>query len=83
MLVAGTSRRGAGQLSGRDPYHRLVNFEAPAKTEVSEGDLVEVDLVAATPHSLLGELAGSERRTAVKPAVEQADEWVRIGGVPS
>jgi tRNA-2-methylthio-N6-dimethylallyladenosine synthase len=83
VLVAGISRRGGGQLSGRDPYHRVVNFEAPAKAGVSEGDLVEVDLIAATPHSLIGELAGSSRRTAVKPAVEQADEWVRIGGVPS
>ena len=82
VLVNGPSRRGGSQLSGRDPYHRVVNFAAPAKAGVAEGDLVSVQLVAATPHSLLGELAGGELRSAVKPGAQRADEWVRIRGVP-
>jgi tRNA-2-methylthio-N6-dimethylallyladenosine synthase len=61
VLVEGPSRRAAAagdaprQLSGRDPYHRVVNFRAAAG-EVRSGDRVRVRLVEATPHSLIGEV---------------------------
>jgi len=61
VLVEGPSRRadpadGASrQLSGRDPYHRVVNFRA-ATGAVAPGDRAQVRLVEATPHSLIGEL---------------------------
>ena len=54
MLVAGESRRGSGQLSGRDPYHRVVNF-LPAGQAPAPGASVRVKIVEATPHSLIGE----------------------------
>ena len=34
VLVHGPSRRGGRQLSGRDPYHRVVNFEAPERAPI-------------------------------------------------
>jgi len=70
VLVEGASRRdaaaGAGprQLSGRDPYHRVVNFRAAAE-RLRPGDCVPVRLVEATPHSLIGEVeAGGAARAA-------------------
>jgi tRNA-2-methylthio-N6-dimethylallyladenosine synthase len=53
VLVEGPSRRGA-QLAGRDPYHRVVNLATTRG--VAAGDLLPVRIVAATPHSLIGEL---------------------------
>jgi tRNA-2-methylthio-N6-dimethylallyladenosine synthase len=69
ILVEGPSRH-PGQWMGRCPYHRVVNV---AGESVPTQRLVEVDVVGATPHSLLGEpvrvsqaralpLYGSERR---------------------
>src|SRR5262245_54580934 len=80
VLVTGPSRRGGSQLSGRDPYHRVVNFEADPSA-APPGSLVGVQVVAATPHSLLGRL--QEPPTApigppVKPAAPQADEGIQI-----
>ena len=72
VLVEGPSRRaegageGGGQLSGRDPYHRVVNF-ATGPAAVRPGDCVPVRLVEATPHSLLGEVA-------IQPRARAADE---------
>jgi tRNA-2-methylthio-N6-dimethylallyladenosine synthase len=72
VLVEGPSRRaegageGGGQLSGRDPYHRVVNFAA-GPAAVRPGDCVAVRLVEATPHSLLGEVA-------IQPGARAADE---------
>ena len=50
ILVEGASRKGGEQLRGRDPYHRVVNVAAQAVP----GDLLEVEIVEATPHSLIG-----------------------------
>jgi tRNA-2-methylthio-N6-dimethylallyladenosine synthase len=86
VLVDGPSRRGGRQLSGRDPYHRVVNFEAPGEADAGPGTLVPLRIVEATPHSLIGEIpdrAGAPVRRSVKPAAAKADEWVRIGGIPS
>jgi len=73
VLVEGPSRKrepgeaGAGaQLQGRDPYHRVVNFRAPRA--LRPGAWVRLGLVEATPHSLIGELAG------VQPSAPLADE---------
>ncbi len=57
ILIEGESRRGGGQLCGRDPQHRIVNLvpgEISPPSDPVPGDLVPVDLVEATPHSLLG-----------------------------
>jgi tRNA-2-methylthio-N6-dimethylallyladenosine synthase len=78
VLVGGDSRRGGGQLSGRDPYHRVVNFAAPAAAGALPGALVRVRIAEATPHSLIaevvpGESAGTMRRS-LKGRSELADE---------
>ena len=54
VLVEGPSRRGGGQLKGRDPYHRVVNFETPDGLSAPKaGDFATVRVVDATPHSLI------------------------------
>jgi tRNA-2-methylthio-N6-dimethylallyladenosine synthase len=53
VLVTGESRRGGGQLQGRDPYHRVVNFESGG-SRATVGARVAVEVVEATPHSLIG-----------------------------
>jgi tRNA-2-methylthio-N6-dimethylallyladenosine synthase len=77
VLVEGASRRGGGQISGRDPYQRVVNFAATADGGPPPGELVPVAIVDATPHSLIGELGAPNSvdrvRRSVKPATESAD----------
>ncbi len=56
VLVEGQSARGERQQRGRDPYHRVVNFSVPEPEEAPPtGSFVSVELVEATPHSLIGE----------------------------
>ncbi len=62
VLVEGASRRGqAGSegvpLQGRDPYHRVVNFRAQEGRAPAPGSLAELEIVEATPHSLIGSLS--------------------------
>ena len=52
VLVEGSSRHGAGQLTGRCPWHRVVNFHGPRP--VALGSYVAVNITGCTPHSLLG-----------------------------
>lgn len=52
VLVEGSSRHGSGQLTGRCPEHRVVNFRATEPTEL--GSYLFVDVTGCTPHSLLG-----------------------------
>jgi tRNA-2-methylthio-N6-dimethylallyladenosine synthase len=52
VLVEGSSPRHAGQIRGRCPYNRIVNFSA--REALAPGQLCEVELESATPHSLLG-----------------------------
>jgi tRNA-2-methylthio-N6-dimethylallyladenosine synthase len=77
VLVTGHSRHGGDQLSGRDPYHRVVNFSA-ATGEAERGDLIPVRIVEATPHSLIGEVAEAESagrmRRSLKGESGMADE---------
>jgi len=54
VFVDGESRRGQGQLSGRDPQHRVVNVDVKPGVAIQPGDTLAVELVEATPHSLLG-----------------------------
>jgi tRNA-2-methylthio-N6-dimethylallyladenosine synthase len=78
ILVEGPSRRGGAQLSGRDPFHRIVNFSAEAESSPAPGSLIRVEIVDATPHSLIGvwnEAAGGDRRPRiVKMGASIADE---------
>jgi tRNA-2-methylthio-N6-dimethylallyladenosine synthase len=110
ILLEGPSRRGSSQVCGRDPYHRVVNVEAPRVvnmeapqegptggdgTQLRPGDMLDVLVVAATPHSLIGErlaeatgtaassgTAGNFSRPAVKRTGQTAEEWKRSGAPP-
>lgn len=74
ILIQGESRRGGGQLCGRDPHHRVVNLvagEGAEHVDLAPGGLVEVDILEATPHSLLG--APRPARPAPRPNDPTAD----------
>jgi tRNA-2-methylthio-N6-dimethylallyladenosine synthase len=58
VLVDGTSRRHAGELSGRTRCNRVVNFDG--RGLVAVGDIVHVRVTDALPHSLRGTLATPE-----------------------
>ena len=55
VLIEGESRRG-GQPSGRDPWHRVVNFVAGRGRSPAPGEIVPARIIEATPHSLIGEV---------------------------
>ncbi len=77
ILVEGQSARSAGadsaqQLRGRDPYHRVVNFTLPGELPApAAGTLLELRIVEATPHSLIGER--TEDRPGVKDPLRLVD----------
>jgi len=54
VLVEGTARRDATELSGRTSNNRVVNFPGPRETI---GRFADVTITAAMAHSLRGELA--------------------------
>lgn len=62
VLVDGTSRKDAGELSGRTRCNRVVNFDGRAR--VSVGDLAWVRVTDALPHSLRGMLVGRSEEAA-------------------
>jgi tRNA-2-methylthio-N6-dimethylallyladenosine synthase len=55
VLVDGTSKKNAGELTGRTRCNRVVNFDGRGRAAV--GDLAWVRVTEALPHSLRGELA--------------------------
>ena len=78
VLIEGSSRKGAGQYSGRDPYHRIVNFAfSPSQPDTTDkiGSTVVVEIVDATPHSLIGESHEANTGHFV-----EAGESVGLGG---
>jgi tRNA-2-methylthio-N6-dimethylallyladenosine synthase len=75
VLAEGPSRRGGRQGSGRDPYHRVVNFAVAPDGSPAPGELVAMRLVEATPHSLIGEpLAPAARAVPLTEGLRKADE---------
>jgi tRNA-2-methylthio-N6-dimethylallyladenosine synthase len=85
VLLEGPSRKGDRQLQGRDPYHRVVHLPAAELPPGAgaPGDLLPVEIVEATPHSLLGrpllEQATNHPLSRVKEAGHPADRagWIR------
>jgi tRNA-2-methylthio-N6-dimethylallyladenosine synthase len=74
VLVEGPSRRGGRQGSGRDAYHRVVNFAVAPDGSPAPGELVPMRLVEATPHSLIGEpLAQSVPAAPLTDGLREAD----------
>jgi tRNA-2-methylthio-N6-dimethylallyladenosine synthase len=62
VLVDGTSKRNAGELSGRTRCNRVVNFDGQGS--VSVGELASVRIDQALPHSLRGTLASRPEEAA-------------------
>ncbi len=78
ILVERESRRGGGQLCGHDPYHRTVNLvslEGREEVRPRPGDLVAVEIVEATPHSLLGRVLAADESVGVEPG---RNRWVEV-----
>ena len=62
VLVDGTSKKNAGELSGRTRCNRVVNFDGQGR--VSVGDLAQVRVSEVLPHSLRGTLASRSEEAA-------------------
>jgi tRNA-2-methylthio-N6-dimethylallyladenosine synthase len=62
VLVDGTSKKNAGELSGRTRCNRVVNFDGQGRASV--GELASVRIDQALPHSLRGEVASRLEETA-------------------
>ncbi len=54
IRVEGASARGADQIRGRNLHHRIVNVTTRDPDSLRPGSYLEVDIVEATPHSLIG-----------------------------
>jgi len=57
VLVEGRSRKDASELMGRTECNRIVNFKGPARLV---GQIIELAISQAYPHSLRGELVAVE-----------------------
>ncbi len=77
VQIHGPSRQGSGQLTGRDPYHRVVNLAAGPAPAPAPGDFLRVRLVEATPHSLIGAPAQPPRPRSSPESVEATPAFGR------
>src|SRR5436309_7374423 len=62
VLVDGTSKKNAGELSGRTRCNPVANFDGQGRASV--GELASVHIDQALPHSLRGTLASRPEETA-------------------
>jgi tRNA-2-methylthio-N6-dimethylallyladenosine synthase len=62
VLIDGTSKKNAGELSGRTRCNRVVNFDGQGSASV--GDLAQVHIDQVLPHSLRGTLASQPEEAA-------------------
>ncbi len=60
ILVEGPSRKNAEELMGRTECNRIVNFAAGAGRDRLIGEMLDVRITSALPHSLRGEVLVSE-----------------------
>ncbi len=63
VLVTGVSKKDPGQLQGRTENNRVVNFNCGDHSLI--GEFVDLDILAALPNSLRGQLAAEPLRRAV------------------
>jgi tRNA-2-methylthio-N6-dimethylallyladenosine synthase len=75
VLMEGPSRRGGRQRTGRDPYHRVVNWVPADGSPAEPGRMVDLRIAEATPHSLIGEPPAE--RGQLKTSARRADETGR------
>jgi tRNA-2-methylthio-N6-dimethylallyladenosine synthase len=62
ILVEGPSRKDANELMGRTECNRIVNFAGPARLV---GQMIDVNITLAYPHSLRGEVVTRDEEVAV------------------
>jgi len=60
ILVEGPSRKSAAELMGRTECNRIVNFDGGPQSARLVGQMIDVRITQALPHSLRGELVLSE-----------------------
>ncbi len=60
ILVEGPSRRSAAELMGRTECNRIVNFDGGSMSARLVGQMLDVRISAALPHSLRGEVLTAE-----------------------
>ncbi|MFP8778632.1 tRNA (N6-isopentenyl adenosine(37)-C2)-methylthiotransferase MiaB [Hydrogenophaga sp. RWCD_12] len=61
ILVEGPSRKNAAELMGRTECNRIVNFDGGPNSARLVGQLVDVKITQALPHSLRGEVLTTEQ----------------------
>ncbi len=59
VLVEGRSRKDPAELAGRTENNRVVNFAGHRRLD---GNFVEIEIMAALPHSLRGRVADTDRQ---------------------
>jgi tRNA-2-methylthio-N6-dimethylallyladenosine synthase len=64
VLIEGSSRRDAAELTGRTECNRIVNMPSGPKAGQWLGRMVDVRITQALPHSLRGEILAAEPVTA-------------------
>jgi tRNA-2-methylthio-N6-dimethylallyladenosine synthase len=60
ILVEGPSKKSADELMGRTANNRIVNFAAGGPGRTAVGQMIDLRITQALPHSLRGELLRSE-----------------------
>ncbi len=60
ILVEGPSKKNSAELMGRTENNRIVNFATDGRGEAWVGQMIDVRITQALPHSLRGELLHSE-----------------------
>ncbi len=68
ILVEGPSRKNADELTGRTECNRIVNFPAGPNAARLVGQLIDVTITEARPHSLRGEVVTHEAVATGVPA---------------
>jgi tRNA-2-methylthio-N6-dimethylallyladenosine synthase len=61
ILVAGPSKKNPHELMGRTACNRIVNFDAGPQGQRLVGQMLDVRITQALPHSLRGEVVGGDR----------------------
>ena len=72
ILVEGPSRKSAFELMGRTECNRIVNFDGGPQAQRLVGQMLDVHISLAYPHSLRGELMLVDDRVSSNVSVDQA-----------
>jgi two-component system, NtrC family, sensor histidine kinase GlrK len=74
ILVEGPSRKNPAELMGRTECNRIVNFDGGPNSARLVGQMIDVKITQALPHSLRGEVLQSlsERSVAMERAARQS-----------